>query len=208
MSTAALSVELEIKVVARLAPFHRTEEDALKFVPVRVSVKPLFPAFVEVGEIEESVGTGLLIVRIWEFDVPPPGVGVTTVTDEVAPTAISLAKIVEVSWEPDTKVVARLTPFICTVEVETKLVPLTVRIKLAPPAVVDEGEILVVVGEGFETAIVLLNADVTPEEVAQTFMLSPKEYCMAVYVITPAVTAAPLAGVEVSVPLPAVPPHD
>ena len=72
--------------------------------------------------------------------------------DDVAPTAISLAKIVAVSWELDAKVVVRLAPFICTDELETKLVPVTVSVKFAPPATVDVGEMFVVVGTGLETS--------------------------------------------------------
>jgi len=207
VSIEAARVVVETKVVVLAKPFHRTEEEALKFVPVSVSAKPLLPAVVDVGEMEVKVGTGLLIVSVCEFDVPPPGVGLMAVMDAVAPAAMSLAKIVAVSREPDTKVVMRLAPFICTDEFDTKLVPLTVKVKLAPPAVVDVGDMKVVVGTGFETATALLNAEVIPAEVAQIFMLSPKEYCIAVYVKTPAVTAAPLAGVDVIVPLPAVPPH-
>ena len=46
---------------------------------------------------------------------------------------------------------------------------------------VDVGEIEVKVGAGGAfTVIALLNADVTPDEVAQTFMLSAAVYCIAV----------------------------
>ncbi len=77
------------------------------------------------------------------------------------------------------------------------------------PAIAVAGEMEVSVGAGGAlTVTALLSADVTPEEVAQIFMFCAVEYCIAVYVMTPAVTAAPLAGVEVSVPLPAVPPQD
>jgi hypothetical protein len=205
--TAAVRVDVETKVVARDEPFHRTDEEALKFVPVSVSVKPLLPAVVEVGAIDDRVGTGFCTVKVCAFDVPPPGAGLETVMEEVAATALSLESIVAVSWELDTKVVARLAPFTRTDAFETKLVPLTVRVKPPPPAVVDVGAMLVVVGTRFETATVLLKADVTPVDVAHIFMLSPNEYCIAVYVKTPAVTAAPFAGVDESVPFPAVPPH-
>lgn len=49
------------------------------------------------------------------------------------------------------------------------------------PAMVDVGEREVIVGAGgLFTVIALLNADVTPDEVAQTFMLCAVEYCIAV----------------------------
>ena len=63
------------------------------------------------------------------------------------------------------------------------------------------------VGAKLLTVTVLLKVDVTPVDVAQILIASPKLYCIAVEVMTPAVTAEPLAGVEVSVPFPAVPPQ-
>lgn len=80
----------------------------------------------------------------------------------------------------DAKIVVRLALLMSTDELETKFVPLTVNVKLTPPAVVDAGDMLVVVGTGFETATVLLSAEVTPDEVAHILMLSPKEYFIAV----------------------------
>ena len=46
------------------------------------------------------------------------------------------------------KVVARRLPFQSTTELETKFVPVTVRVKAAPPAAVLEGEGEVAVGAG------------------------------------------------------------
>lgn len=93
----ACRVVLDTNTVVRDEPFHFAEEEALKFVPISVRVKPLLPAVVEVGEIAARTGAGLLIVNVWALEVPPPGVGFTTVIDDVAPTAMSLAKIVAVS---------------------------------------------------------------------------------------------------------------
>jgi len=45
------------------------------------------------GEIEVAVGAGLLIVNVLTAEVPPPGVGVNTVTDAVPVVAISAAVI-------------------------------------------------------------------------------------------------------------------
>jgi hypothetical protein len=87
-------------------------------------------------------------------------------------------------------------------------VPFTVSVKADVPAIVDVAEREVMVGAGGAfTVIALLKADVTLAEVAQILMLCAVEYCIEAYVMTPAVTAAPLAGVDVSVPLPAVPPQ-
>jgi hypothetical protein len=65
---------------------------------VTVSVNAPLPTAAVLGEIELSVGTGLLIVRVLAADVPPPGVGVKTVTEALPAVAISAAAIWAVSW--------------------------------------------------------------------------------------------------------------
>ena len=67
-------------------------------VPVTVSVKAPLPSAAVLGAIEVSVGTGLLIVSVFAADVPPPGVGVKTVTEAVPAAAMSAALICAVSW--------------------------------------------------------------------------------------------------------------
>jgi len=64
--------------------------------------------------------------------------------------ATSLAEMGVVSWVLLTKVVGRSDPFQRTAEVEMKFVPLTVRVKAAPPAVAPVGEIEVIAGTGFD----------------------------------------------------------
>src|SRR4029077_8943104 len=93
-----------------------------------------------------SVGTGLLIVKVTELEVPPPGGGLVTVTNAVPALAISAAVIAAVSVVLLTKVVARTEPFHCTVELFTKFVPLTVRVKSVPPAIWLSGEREITVG--------------------------------------------------------------
>ena len=89
-----------------------------------------------------------LIVNVCTLDVPPPGVGFTTVIDAVPVVATREVGTVAVSWVAETKLVARGDPFQFTVEVETNLVPFTVKVKSAFPAVVQVGLIEVVVGTG------------------------------------------------------------
>src|SRR5207248_9676471 len=89
-----------------------------------------------------------LIVHVCTFDVPPPGAGLTTVIDAVPAVATRDAGTVAVSCVEETKVVARGAPFQFTVEVETNLVPFTVKVKSALPAVLQVGLIDVVVGTG------------------------------------------------------------
>jgi hypothetical protein len=93
--------------------------------------------------------TGVLaIVNVCALDVPPPGLGFTTVMDAVPEVATREAGTVAVSWVEETKVVASAVPFQFTVEVETNLVPFTVKVKSALPAVIQVGLIDVVVGTG------------------------------------------------------------
>ncbi len=98
-----------------------------------------------------STGVGLLMVNVWELLVPPPGVGLNTVTEAVPVVAMSPAGIAARNWPLLTKVVARLLLFQRTTEVLTKLEPFTVSVKSTPPAVVLVGDVLVSVGTGLVT---------------------------------------------------------
>ena len=69
-------------------------------VPVTVSVKADPPAIAEEGLMPVVVGTGLsglLIVKVSAPEVPPPGVGLKTVTGTLPAVAISAAVIEAVS---------------------------------------------------------------------------------------------------------------
>jgi hypothetical protein len=146
--TVAVSCVEETNVVVRAEPFQSTVEVETKLVPFTVKVNEPLPAVVEVGLIEVIVGTGLLMVKVTEFEVPPPGAGFTTVTDAVPPVATLAAGMVAVSLIEETNVVVRAEPFQLTVEVETKLVPFTVKVNEPLPAVVEVGLIEVMVGTG------------------------------------------------------------
>jgi hypothetical protein len=67
---------------------------------VRVKSEP--PADAELGERVERVGTGLLMVKVCDPDVPPPGVGLKTVTVAVPAVAISAEVMDAVSWVAET----------------------------------------------------------------------------------------------------------
>ena len=82
-----------------------------KLVPFAVRVNAAPPAVALAGEMEVSVGTGLLIVKVCMLDVPPPGAGLTTATFAVPALVTSLAAIEAVSWVLLTKVVVRFNPF-------------------------------------------------------------------------------------------------
>src|SRR4030042_2052634 len=109
----------------------------MKLVPLTVNVNAEPPAVAELGLRLVVVGTGLsgtLIVKVWLLEVPPPGVGLKTVTLAVPAVAMSAARIEAVTCVELTYVVVRSVPFQRTTEPLTKLVPLTVRVKPAPPA--------------------------------------------------------------------------
>ena len=85
-------------------------------------------------------------MKVNPLDVPPHGVGLNTVTDAVPAVAMLLAATEAVNFVPLTYVVASPVPFHCTVEVETKFVPVTVRVNAASPALALEGESALSVG--------------------------------------------------------------
>ena len=102
-------------------PFQRTTDVMAKFVPVVDSVKAAPPANALVGAIEVSVGAGFVavIVNVTELDVPPPGVGLKTVTAAVPVAVMSLARIWAWSCVLLTKVVVRSLAFHRTTEEAT-----------------------------------------------------------------------------------------
>jgi len=103
-----------------------------------------------------------LMVNVCALDVPPPGGGLTTVTEAVPGDATSAAVTVAVSCVEETKAVVNAVPFQRTVEVVTKLVPFTVRVNCPQPG--DElGLSEVIVGTG----LLMVNVtafDAEPEE--------------------------------------------
>ena len=93
-----------------------------------------------------------MIVNVCTFEMPPPGNGLTTVTAAVPVALTSDADIVAVSVELEIKVVERAEPLQFTTEPETKFVPFTVSVKSELPAIVEVGEMEVVVGTELLTA--------------------------------------------------------
>jgi hypothetical protein len=111
--------------------------------------------------------TGVVaIVSVCELDVPPPGPGFTTVMDAVPAVATFAAGTMAVSCVEETNVVVTAEPFQLTVEVETNLVPFTVRVKSELPAVTQAGLIEAVVGTGLLIVNVSVAFPVLPELVA------------------------------------------
>jgi hypothetical protein len=151
---AAVNCVAETYVVTRSAPFHRTTAPFTKLLPFTVKVNALPPAAAEVGLRLVATGTGLLIVNVRAPDMPPPGVGLNTVTDAVPTAAISAAKIDAVNCVAETYVVARFEPFHLTTDPFTKLLPFTVNVNALPPAGDEVGLRLVATGTGLGLLIV------------------------------------------------------
>ena len=110
----------------------------------------------------EKVGAGGLTSKVTPADVPPAPV---TVTETALGLAIRLAGTAAVSCEVFTYVVVNTVLSQLTVAVASKFVPLTVRVKAAPPIVAEVGEMPVIVGA---PAILIVNvepADVPPDPV-------------------------------------------
>jgi len=144
---AAVTCELLTNVVALPAPLKFTVAPDTNPTPFTVSVNAAEPAAALEGEIELSVGTGLLIANDTPFDVPL-GAGFVTVTVAVPAVAISATEIAAVSCVALTNVVVLAAPLNFTTDVDTKPVPFTVRVKAAPPAVALVGKREVSVGAG------------------------------------------------------------
>src|SRR3989338_282678 len=111
----------------------------------------------EEGEIEVRVGTGFgvggvtLIVKVWEFDSPPPGVGLNTVIGKVPSEVMSEEGMVAVRVVEFTNVVVRSEPLNFTTEEDMNSVPETVIVNSESPTVFPVGSMLVVVGTGLFT---------------------------------------------------------
>jgi hypothetical protein len=80
------------------------------------------------------------------LDAPPPVEELNTVTAARPTSAVSLAGIAAVRWEPSTKVVVRFWPFQRTTVDEPKPAPVTPSVKSAPGAFVVVGEMEVIDG--------------------------------------------------------------
>ena len=94
-------------------------------------------------------------VNVSPAEVPPPGVGLNTVTCAVPADATSAADIDAVSCVAEPNVVVRFAPFHRTTEPATKFVPVTVSVNAAEPAVAEVGVMDDNVGAGLLAATVM-----------------------------------------------------
>ncbi|HEY4817520.1 MAG TPA: hypothetical protein VIH67_08810 [Candidatus Acidoferrum sp.] len=160
--TVAESCVAELKVVVSGEPFHSTVSPETKLAPLTVSVNVAPPASAFAGDRALRVGTGGLIVKLRELDVAPAPV--CAVTAALPGLAIQLAGTAAASCVELPNVVASDAPFHKTVSPETKLAPLTVSVKVAPPAGALEGDSAVRLGTGGLIAK-LKELDVPPDAV-------------------------------------------
>jgi hypothetical protein len=151
-------------VVVLGLPLKFTTDPEKKPEPFTVSVNAAEPATTPVGAIVLTTGARLFTVNVTAVDVPPPGVGLVTVTGGVPAVAISLAKITAVNDVALTNVVALGLLLKFTVEEETNPVPVTVSVNCAPPALAADGDSKVTDGAGLvaELTAKLTAADVPP----------------------------------------------
>lgn len=138
------------KVVASATPFQSTTVPLTKLLPVSVRMNAGPPAIAEFADKDPNVGAGFvaLIVNVCGLEVPPPGVGLNTVT-EAEPTAeMFAAGTAAVTWVTLTIVVTSATPFHFTTEVLTNPVPVNVNVNAGEPAAAEFGARVASVGTG------------------------------------------------------------
>jgi hypothetical protein len=111
------------------------------------------------GKIEVRVGFGLTAWKLYGAEFPPPGAGLTSVTEAVAPAASNVAGTVALSSVELINVAVNAVSFQNTAVAGRKLVPIISIDVVGLPAGMLAGEIDVIVGNGFTT----LNC--RPEEV-------------------------------------------
>jgi hypothetical protein len=136
--------------------FQRTTEPATKLWPFTSNwpftngLRTCSPWGAQLGLSKLIVGIGFVppvIVKFIALDVPPD-VGLGTVTANVPAEMMAAAGIAAVNCVVLTNVVVRAVPPKFTIEAATKLVPLIVNVKAAPPATALLGEAVVIVGVG------------------------------------------------------------
>jgi hypothetical protein len=129
------SVALMNVVVSGVVP-KITRDPLRKFVPFTVKPNDELPSAIEFGLKLPIAGSGKPIVNFDGKEVPPP---VVTVTFAVPGVAIRLAGTVTVNWLALTNSGVSAVEFQLTVAAETKLMPLIVSGKEAPPAGIELG---------------------------------------------------------------------
>ncbi len=136
-------------------PFHITTLEELNKPPLMNKVNPELPAGAEFGSSDVTNGAALdgseTTVKGNVFDVPPPGLGVATVIVAELGISTTEASICACNSVLETYSVGALIPFHSTVDSDTKLLPLTVKVNEPTPAITAVGLRAVTEGAGFES---------------------------------------------------------
>ena len=140
------------KVVLRAAPFNDTTAPEKKPVPFTVNVKAGPPALTLDGAMLVIAGGAGVMVNVTALEAGPDGLAKVICADPGC--AMSVAGTPAVTCVPLTKVVVSAVPFNDTTAPDTKPIPFTVKVKVVPPALTVEGEMLVITG----AAGVMVNA--------------------------------------------------
>src|ERR1700722_1225093 len=136
VGTPAVTCVPLTKVVVSPVPFNDTIAPLTKPVPLTVKVNVGPPAVTVEGEMVVITGGGAMIANGSALETRLP---LFTVTDAEPTCAIRAALTAAVNWVALTKVVASEVLFQTTVAPDAKPVPLTVRVKAAPPTTADGG---------------------------------------------------------------------
>ena len=161
---AAVSCLAWMNVVGRSAPFQRTIEPSRKLSPLTVKLKALFPASTLAGWSAVMIGRGWVILKVAPFEVLP---GRDTVTRAVPGAAISADEMAAVSCVDETTVVSWSTLFQRTIELGSKFVPFTVKLKASPPASTLEGWSAVMTWGALIVKVALLEVPPGPDTVTR-----------------------------------------
>lgn len=152
LATAAAKPLMRPDAVSRLNPPGNAPAVMLQVYgakpPEACSVKSYgFPPLVDGScEVLTASGEGVEIVKAEAEEVPPPGVGLKTVTCAEPSAAMSVAGMAAVRRVLLSKVVVRFEPFHLTTELEMKFDPFTVNVKAGPPVFALVGEMEVTLG--------------------------------------------------------------
>jgi hypothetical protein len=184
----AVSCPALSNVVVRNWPFHLTLEELVKLAPMTRSGNAGPPASPALGSSRVITGSAVddPTTKSTELEVPPPGAGVKTLTEAVPGLCRSPAPIDAFSCPELIKVVVRDTPFHWTTELATKLVPLTVKVIPALPAVAEAGETFDTVGTGLGCAFIVnvTGFDVPPPGAGlKTVTFAEPAFCISAAVI-------------------------
>jgi len=141
-------------MVGRSLPFQRTTELGTKLFPTTVNwlstaSTSCSPAGAQLGKRKLMIGAVLVLpvmAKLTGFEVPPPGVGLVTITVDMPAEAMLKAGMTTVNCVELTNVVVGIAPPKLTIEDAVKFVPLIVSVNAAPPAAALFGEIVAISG--------------------------------------------------------------